>query len=288
MPQATDFEQLQATIAAAYPRLSPQQQQLGRFALERPDEMALGTVAAVAEAAGVQPSALIRFANALGFGGFSELQQPLRARLLHRSASYRERIDALHREAAPRAVAQGEAGVLQRFVAEAGAELAQLEDHVPRATLAAGAALLAGAARVHVLAQRRAFPVAAYLAYALGQLEIPTQLLDGMGGMLADTLRRIGKRELLLVASFRPYSPEVVAAAADAQQRGVPVVAITDTALSPLKPPARVCFELGHQANPAFQSLVAPMCLAQVLVVCTGQRLAEIDSKKRPRKGESK
>jgi DNA-binding MurR/RpiR family transcriptional regulator len=288
MPEATDFEQLQATIAAAYPRLSPQQQQLGRFALERPDEMALGTVAAVAEAAGVQPSALIRFANALGFGGFSELQQPLRARLLHRSASYRERIDALHREAAPRAAAaQGEAGVLQRFVAEAGAELAQLEEHVPRFTLAAGATLLAGAARVHVLAQRRAFPVAAYLTYALGQLEIPTQLLDGMGGMLAGSLRRIGKRELLLVASFRPYSPEVVAAAADAQQRGVAVVAITDTALSPLKPSARVCFELGHQANASFQSLVAPMCLAQVLVVCTGQRLAEID-KKRTRRGPSR
>lgn len=287
MPPPADFEQLQGAIAAAYPRLSPQQQQLGRFALERPDEMALGTVAAVAEAAGVQPSALIRFANALGFGGFTELQQPLRARLLQRSASYRERIDALRREAPVRpAQAQGEAGVMQRFVSEAGAELAQLDDNVPRATLAAGAALIAAASRVHVLAQRRAFPVATYLTYALGQLELQTQLLHGMGGMLGDALRRIGKRDLLLVASFRPYSPEVVAAAADAQQRGVPVVAITDTALSPLKPPARVCFELGHQANPAFQSLVAPMCLAQVLVVCTGQRLAELD-KKRQRKRSS-
>ena len=63
MPQATDFEQLQATIAAAYPRLSPQQQQLGRFALERPDEMALGTVAYVA------PAAWGQRLMAAGFGG---------------------------------------------------------------------------------------------------------------------------------------------------------------------------------------------------------------------------
>jgi DNA-binding MurR/RpiR family transcriptional regulator len=287
MSLPTDFEQLQGAIAAAYPRLSPQLQHLGRFALERPDEMALGTVAAVAEAADVQPSALVRFAQALGFAGFGELQQPLRARLLQRSASYRERIDALQRgSAAPaargRADVSGEAAVLDRFVGDAAAELGHLHDAVPRATLHAGAALLAAASQVHVLAQRRAFPVAAYLAYALGQLELPTQLLDGLGGMLSDRLRRIGPKDVLVVASFRPYSPEVVAAAVDAQQRGVPVVAITDTALSPLKPPARVCFELGDQVNPAFQSLVAPMCLAQVLVVCTGQQLAQRDA--RPRK----
>lgn len=287
MTLPADFEQLQRAIAAAFPRLSPQLQHLGRFALERPDEMALGTVAAVAEAADVQPSALVRFAQALGFAGFGELQQPLRARLLQRSASYRERIDALQRggrAAAARGQTDpsGEAGVLDRFVAEAAAELGHLHDAVPRATLQAGAALLAAAAQVHVLAQRRAFPIATYLAYALGQLELPTHLLDGMGGMLGDRLRRIGPKDVLVVASFRPYSPEVVAAAADARQRGVPVVAITDTALSPLKPAARVCFELGDQVNPAFQSLVAPMCLAQVLVVCTGQQLARRDA--RPRK----
>jgi DNA-binding MurR/RpiR family transcriptional regulator len=64
-------------------------------------------------------------------------------------------------------------------------------------------------------------------------------------------------------------------------RRGVPVVAITDTAQSPLKPSADVCFELGDQVNPAFQSLVAPMCLAQVLVVCTGQRLSEREPRAR-------
>jgi DNA-binding MurR/RpiR family transcriptional regulator len=276
MSLPANFEQLQGAIAEAFPRLSPQLQHLGRFALERSDEMALGTVAAVAEAAGVQPSALVRFAQALGFAGFGELQQPLRARLLQRSASYRERIDALQRGGAgtrPDKKTRGDGGVLERFVGDAAAELARLHEHVPRATLQAAAALIAAAKQVHVLAQRRAFPVAAYLAYALGQLELSTHLLDGMGGMLGDRLRRIRPKELLMVASFRPYSPEVVSAAADAHQRGVNVVAITDTALSPLKPSANVCFALGDQANPAFQSLVAPMCLAQVLVVCAGQQL---------------
>ncbi len=93
------------------------------------------------------------------------------------------------------------------------------------------------------------------------------------GGMLGESLRGIDVRDVLLVASFQPYSPQVVEAARACAARGVPVVAITDTALSPLKAPAAVCFELGQGPNPAFRSLVAPLCVAQALVVSAGHRL---------------
>lgn len=271
MSRSSTYEQLKDAIAAAYPRLSPQLQQIARFALERPNELALGTVAAVAEAADVQPSALIRFANALEFGGFSDMQQLFKARLLERSGSYRERIGRM--PSAPRGSGSPDAGVLHQFVGDAVEELSHLEDNVRAADLAAAARHICAAQRVHVLAQRRAFPVACYLAYALGQLELKTHLVDGVGGMLGESLRGIDARDVLLVASFQPYSPQVIEAARACAARGVPVVAITDTALSPLKASAAVCFELGQGPNPAFRSLVAPLCLAQALVVSAGTRL---------------
>ena len=119
--------------------------------------------------------------------------------------------------------------------------------------------LIAGADRIHVLAQRRAFPVAGYLAYALGQLELKTHLLDGAGGMLGENLRSIASDDVLLVASFRSYSPEVVHAAQACSSRGVPVIAITDGPLSPLLEPARVCFEL---AVGLFQAVPLAGCAA--------------------------
>ncbi len=270
MSRSATYEQLKDAIAAAYPTLSRQLQQIARFALERPNELALGTVATVAEAADVQPSALIRFANALHFAGFSDMQQLFRARLLERSGSYRERIGRMRPSGDKRVP---DAGVLHQFVGDAIDELGHLEDNVRAADLAAAAKLICGAGRVHVFAQRRAFPVACYLAYALGQLELKTQLIGGLGGMLAESLRGIDAKDVLLVASFQNYSPEVIEAARTAHARGVPVIAITDSALSPLKPAAQVCFELGQGPNPAFRSLVAPLCLAQALVVSAGQRL---------------
>lgn len=271
MPAALTYDELKDAISRAYPTLPPQLQRIARFSLDKPNELALGTVAAIAEAAGVQPSALIRFANALAFSGFSEMQQVFRDQLVARSASYRERIDQLQRQHQP---AGAGGGLLHRFVGEAVAELGDLEENVAEADLTAAAHLLHGARRVHVLAQRRAFPVATYLAYALGQLELRTCLIDGIGGMLADSLRNIDPEDVLLVASFHSYSPEVVAAAEAIHARGIPVVAITDSALSPLKPPSRVCFELSVGAGHAFRSLVAPLCLAQALVVSTGHLLS--------------
>jgi len=79
---------------------------------------------------------------------------------------------------------------------------------------------------------------------------------------------------VLIAVSFRNYSAGVIEAAADCHRRGVPVIAITDSPLSPLKANARISFELGDDSSRPFRSLVAPLCLAQALVVSTGHQLA--------------
>jgi len=279
--RASNFEELKEAITRAYPTLSPQLQRISRFALEKPHDLALGTVATVAEASAVQPSSMIRFANALGFSGFSQMQQLFQSHLVERSAPYRERIAQMRRSGGGGAA---EGGVLHRFVGEAIAELQQLEEHVPAARLDEAAQLLAAAPQIHVLAQRRAFPVACYLAYALSQLELRAHLLDGLGGMLGEFTQVIRPGDVLLVASFRNYTPAVVETALACRARGVSVVAITDIALSPLKPAADICFELGDDSSKPFRSLVAPLCLAQALVVSIGQQLPAKRPSARPRR----
>lgn len=278
MSQPASYEELKAAISRAYPDLPRQLQRIARFALERPNELALGTVASVAESAEVQPSSLIRFANALDLSGFSEMQQLFRGHLIERSGSYRERIDLQRRQGQP----AGKGGFLNQFVGQAVAELGQLEESVRAADVGAAVKLICGAGRVHVLAQRRAFPMACYLSYALSQLELRAYLLDGMGGMLKESLRNMVAGDVLVVASFHSYSQEVVDAAAYAHERGIPVVAITDSELSPLKQSASVCFELGLASDQAFRSLVGPLCLAQALVVTAGHRLAEASARLKP------
>lgn len=273
MDPVTTYDELKDLIGRTYPDMSKQLQRIARFALEQPNDLALGTVATVAEATEVQPSAMIRFANALGYKGFSEMQQVFRGHLLERSDSYRERIDQMRSKKTRGARAP--AGVLHELVSESVAELGQLEETILQSDLKAAVKLISNAPRIFVLAQRRAFPVAGYLAYALGQLELRTHLLDGSGGMLRECLRSMSKGDVLVASSFRNYSPEVIDMATKARALGVQVIAITDGPLSPLKPSAHVCLELADDSSKPFRSLVAPLCLAQALVVSVGHQLAE-------------
>ena len=48
---ATNYDELKQAITARYPAMSKQLQRIARFVLERPNDLALGTVAAIAAAA---------------------------------------------------------------------------------------------------------------------------------------------------------------------------------------------------------------------------------------------
>ena len=277
MAVARSYEELKGSLSRLYPGLSPQLQRIATYALEHPQDMALDTVATLARGAGVQPSALVRFAQALGYDGFSDLQRVFRGRLVERSnhspgvRSYRSRIEAFRAGHAR----SGPGGVLDQFVADGIASLEQVSEHVAPADLAAAVRDIAAARTVYVLGHRRSFPVAYYLAYALTQLELATHLLDSVGGMLRDPAQLIGPKDALLVVSFKNYTPEVIEVAQACHARKVPVIAITDNALSPLAPHAKVCFQIEERTSKPFRMLVAPMCLAQALVVAVGEQVAK-------------
>jgi DNA-binding MurR/RpiR family transcriptional regulator len=271
------YEELAERITAQFPELPRQLQRIARFALDAPEDFALGTAAQLAGQIGVQPSALVRFANAVGCDGFAELRQLFRTQLRVRTLSYRERI-ARMRSRAPDQTSPD--AVLRAQVAQAVDELHRLPHAVDEYTLAQAVDLVANAHQVHLLAARRSFPVAAYLAYALNQLEVRTHLLDGIGGMNREFAARIRPGEVVIAISFRNYTGEVVEIADECTQRGAAVIAITDSRVSPLVRVARLAFTIGDDGA-AFRSLVEPIVLAQSLVVAVGHRLAERNSRAR-------
>jgi DNA-binding MurR/RpiR family transcriptional regulator len=275
MAGGTRYDDLARAITESYPQLPNRLQGIARFALGNPDAMALSTVAELAREAAVPPSAVIRFANALGYPGFTDLQRVYRERLVARSATYRERIEQMRRTG-------GDTGhVLPQLVESSIHELERLREHLDTRRLQAATELILGARTVSLLAQRRAFPVAGYLAYGLAQLEIRAILLDSVGGMLRQQVGILGPDDVLLAASFRNYTADVIEAADFAHRRGATVIAITDHPVSPLARAATVTLEIGDDPSVQFRSLVAPLCAAQALVMSVGYALAERNGAKK-------
>ena len=276
MANAQNYDELARRITDSYSELPGRLQGIARYVLGHPDAMALSTVAEIAREAQVPPSAVIRFANALGYSGFTELQRVYRERLVARSATYRERIEEMRRTG-------GDQGhVLPQLVDSSIRELERLREHLDPRRLRAAVDLVLGADSVFLLAQKRAFAVAAYLAYGLAQLEFRAFLIDSVGGMLRQQAGMVRRGSVLIAASFRSYTREVVEAAEVAQAQGAAVIAITDQAVSPLAKFARVTLLVGDDPTVQFRSLVAPLCAAQALVMALGYAIAERNAKKAP------
>ena len=182
----------------------------------------------------VQPSSMIRFANALGFDGFSQMQQVFQSHLVERSAPYRERIraDAARR----RRAATG--GVLPQFVGEAIGEL-----QPARGARRCRAARRRGEASSRA---RRRSTCSRSGARFRSPATSPTRWTSSSCSAPARRPRRHARR-------VRAHDPRRRRAArrqlsqlhaggrrdrARQPRRGVSVIAITDSALSPLKPRA--------------------------------------------------
>ena len=94
-----DFAALKRRLIEIEPNLPKRLRQAAAYALEHPEEFALGTASALARNADVQASTLVRFAQTLGFTGFSDLQEVFRAHLRNRWPEYSERLRALQQNA---------------------------------------------------------------------------------------------------------------------------------------------------------------------------------------------
>jgi DNA-binding MurR/RpiR family transcriptional regulator len=269
------FDDFQRRVIEVEGRLPKRLRQAAAYALEHPDEFALGTASALARNAEVQASTLVRLAQTLGFAGFSELQEVFRSRLRNRWPDYSERLRSLQQNARD---SGDPTHLLFGFADSAAASIARLREAVQRRELDQAVSLLSRAHTIHCLGQRRSFSVAHYLTYALSQLGIRASLIDNAGGLGPEQLAQAGAEDALIAISFSPYAPFTVDLAKRARRAGVPVVVITDSALSPLAGLADVRFEVVESDFGSFRSLSATFCLAMTLAVAVGEKRAEAAS----------
>jgi DNA-binding MurR/RpiR family transcriptional regulator len=231
MAAPQDYEGLRALLSSRRDAMPKRLKQLAAFALQHPEEVAFGTVAGIAEHAGVQPSTLIRFAKSLGYEGFSHLQQIFRDRLRERFPDYRERLQSLRDTEGHHVHA---ASLLEGFAGAAAVSLDRMRDSISLEELSRAIETLAKADTIYLLGARRVFPISAYCAYAFGKLGARAILIDHIAQLGPEQLATATERDAVLAISFTPYAPVTADLAAVAARRNIPVVAITDSAFSPL------------------------------------------------------
>lgn len=269
-PSPRDFDGLRALILARHESLPKRLAQVARFAVENPEDVALGTAASIAVAAEVQPSTLVRLAHSLGYQGFSDFQEVFRQRLKARNSPYEERL--AHAQAIIPESASGVQVIAAGMFGAAIDSLDRVLREIKPDDLDAATSVLAEAETIYLLAQRRSYPAAAYLGYICGKLKMRAITVGSAQGDEGEILHLARKQDAALSISFSPYASDTVDWTRILFEREVPVVGITDSPFSPIARLSRVWLEVAESDFEGFRTLAATMALSVSLVIAAANK----------------
>lgn len=271
-PAPQTYEGLIRLIHDRYEGMSKTYQRISLYLTQNPNDVAVHSVNAIGEKTGIHASSFVRYGQALGYRGFKDLQSLFQARLATASPGFEARVKALDDELGDRADSS-DSRFLRDLVVRDIASLQALTASVSAADLGLAANLMERADTIYLVGHLRSAPVVDLLRYVLTMLGKRTVLLDGAGGLATHIGKTMRPDDLLIAVSFRFHASEVVNIVAEAGAQGVPIIAISDSTLSPLAKAAKLLFAVPEHGHAFSRSLAAPMCLAQALTVALAARL---------------
>ena len=243
--------------------LTATERKLAEVLLADSQTVAFGTVASLAGAAATSGASVVRFAHHLGYGGFVELQSAVQAEL---AGHLRPAVERIRQPADDDVVGRALAIELDNVSTSLAA--------IDRRTLAAAATRLAATrARVVVLPGSASFGVGYHLAEHLGLLRDGVALASGAPAPVTAILASLRRTDVVVAIDVRRYDAALLDAAALLAKAGVPVIAITDSALSPLARRATATFTIACEGAGPFDSQTGAMAVANALVAAVAHRL---------------
>ncbi len=284
-PPAIDLKDLLAHITQRYPELSPQLRQAAKIVLERPEDVALRSMRALAGEAGVPPSTMVRLARALDQPSYEAFRRVFQEALRTSGTDFVARAEWLQRLPEGGRASGVVGGMAEAILSNVETAFRGNEP----ATLAAAADKLRTARSAYVVGIGGMHAPAAYFHYVARMTRPNIVLAQPLMASMVDELAGIGAQDVVLVLSVAPYAAQSVETATFAKSTGAHVIAVTDSRTAPLAPLADTLLLVPTATPQFFPSQAATIALLETLIallVSSGDkavlaRLEEVEQHRR-------
>lgn len=242
-------------------------QRAARWVQQHQTALGVHSMRTSAKEAKVSPATMTRLAQRLGFEGFEDLRAPFIQRLaaglplaaLRRGGKKTSRLNMLADPAV-------QLNTLQQ------GNVSSVLGLNPAESLDDAADTLLQARNVYFLGMRVCHGVAFHLHYLYGMLAANGALLTDVGGTLADQITRLSQDDVLVAVSQSPYSRVAVESMQLALAQRATVIALTDSALSPIARNAQHVLLFETAAGSFFQSTTGAEALGELLLATVATR----------------
>jgi DNA-binding MurR/RpiR family transcriptional regulator len=251
-----------SVIDAARGALTPAERRVADVVLTTPEAIAFGTVADLALRAATSGATVVRLAAKLGYDGFTSMQSAIQDELGQRLRPAAERIHEVPTS-----------DVLGRVRAvELDNVAGTLEAASPGAFEEVVEALADETHRIHVLAGDASRGVGMLFADELSMLRAGVAVWFGADVRMARNLADVDRGDVLIAIDHRRYERWVIETTRLARERGARIVALCDSALSPLADLAWCTFVVRAESAGPFDSHVGTVALINALMAGAAAR----------------
>lgn len=242
-------------------RLSKGHRKIAQYIVEHYDKAVFMTASKLGESVGVSESTVVRFASAMGYEGYPQLQRSLQELVSHRLTA-NQRFE-MSTEIDPR---EALSVVLKSDVQNLRATLEQMDEDVFEDVVNR----LLSARAIYVMGLRSAAPLAQFMGYYLNYIFDNVHLVSSGATDVFEEISKLKENDVLVGISFPRYSTRTLEAMRFAKRCGAQVVAITDGPMSPLADMADATLTARTDMASFVDSLAAPLSLINALLVALG------------------
>ena len=239
------------------------QRLIAKYITESYDKAAFMTASKLGKKVGVSESTVVRFAAALGYSGYPQLQKALQELIRHRlTASQRFEMTS----------DMDHAQVLNKVLKADMQNIRSTLDELDVNAFEKAVDSIIQARHVYVLGLRASAPIAQFFVHYLRFIFQDVACVTSGVSDVFEQLARIGEGDLLIGISFPRYTSRTIEAMEFARSRGAGLIAITDGPLSPLHSTADICLNAKSDMASFVDSFAAPLSLINALIVALSQR----------------
>ncbi|MEJ8544400.1 MurR/RpiR family transcriptional regulator [Brevibacillus borstelensis] len=254
-----NFDQL---LKEKYDELSAAQKKVAKYLLENLEKSAFSTTVQIAREAEVSETTVIRFSYALGFSGFSEMQEMIQQHFLQNASS------ALSINRADRANSASPKGPFVQALMNEICILQHTLAHLNEAELWKAVDVLIASDHVVIIGHRGSFSAANWISFMLGMIRENVQLCPSNGESY-EKLFNLSAKSVVLVISFPRYSKESYTLAETARKLGSTIISVTDSVLSPVGRLSEITLttDINVDAESGIASMSSVITLLHLLVL---------------------
>ncbi|MBQ2261957.1 MAG: MurR/RpiR family transcriptional regulator [Loktanella sp.] len=256
----TQFQTLEDRLRAAMPGMTRAERQLTSHMLGNFPLSVLGSVAEIAQEAGVSAPTLVRLVRKIGFSGYPEFRAQLHEEMGERLASP----IAKHEKWADMSEIDHP---LNRFAMRVIENLNQTLSQQDLRAFDAVRDLLADKSRsIYLIGGRLTRSIAEYFTTALHVMRSDVTLLSSLPNTWPPALLDMSQGDVLVVFDIRRYEPSMQQLAELARAQGVEVVLLTDRWVSPSAGVAQHILTSQIEVPSAWDTIVPLVALVEALL----------------------